>query len=220
MKNILIIILFIIFTLYMMNYYLGMTMERFENDNEPSFHILLTTIGHKNLQRQVNSIIPQLKEKDHLTIVFDGVDKKDIPIEDAKCKVHVYKEDEKLGYWGHAIRNKYANKLEKTDFVMHADDDDYYLYNIFDNLRKICLDKDTLYIAKILRKKNNSEVIIPKTNEIKLGNISTQCGIIPYELNKKGEWTYEYGGDFKFYDKISKEANKIKYLDNIIYVSE
>ena len=31
-----------------------------------------------------------------------------------KCKIHVFEEKVNLGFYGHAIRNKYTNILEKN----------------------------------------------------------------------------------------------------------
>ncbi len=137
------LLIILILILYLINFYIGKKIERFENNKTPTFHILITSIGRPQLVRQINSLIPQLNENDHITIVFDGVDIMKLDTKKAKCKIHLYKENKKLGFWGHAIRNKYAKLIEKTDFVLHADDDDYYLDNVFNRLRKKCKDKNT-----------------------------------------------------------------------------
>jgi hypothetical protein len=47
--------------------------------------------------------------------------------------------------------------------------------------------------------------------------ISTQSGIIPNEINKKGYWALKYGGDFNFYKDIKKD-NKVLFINHLIYV--
>jgi hypothetical protein len=178
-----------------------------------SFHIILATIGRPTLQRMLNSLLPQLTEQDHLTIVYDG--KTDIPNFEKKgvCKIHEYCEPNPLGFWGHGVRNKYASLIEKTDFVMHADDDDSYFPDAFLNLRKLCVDVNTLYIAKM----KSGKRLIPGGNYIKLDHIGTPCGIVPYELNKLGEWKTRYGGDGLFYEQLAKIAKNIVHLNCVIY---
>jgi len=182
----------------------------------PSLHILIATAGRSTLQRMVDSIVPFLTDNDHLTIVFDGVAPSQINVE-SKGTVHIHHEPVALGFWGHGIRNKYAHLLEKTDFVMHADDDDEYAPGAFDAVRSMCTDTSTLYIMKQKRVLGERVEIIPRKPEIENGNISTQCGIIPYELNKKGEWGPFYGGDWAFYDSIQHFAPLV-FLDHILYL--
>jgi len=178
-----------------------------------SFHILIATAGRSSLQRMLDSILPQLTEIDHLTIVFDGVQPTDINVE-TKGHVHIHSEPVNLGFWGHGIRNKYAPLLEKTDFVMHADDDDAYTPDAFSVLRSGCLDNDTLYIVKM---KHPNGRIIPARDHVVHGDIGTPCGIFPYELNKKATWGEYYGGDGSFYQEILNHTVNIGFIDNVIY---
>jgi hypothetical protein len=179
----------------------------------PSLHILIATVGRDTLQRMLDTILPYLTEIDHLTIVFDGVQPTNINVE-TKGQVHIHFEPDALGYWGHGIRNKYKYLIEKTDFVMHADDDDIYLPDAFMHVRNECTDINTLYVAKM---HYFNDIIIPRTPEIKLCNIGTPNGIIPYELNKKGNFANNGGGDGEFYTEIAKHADTIVFLDHIIY---
>ena len=58
--------------------------------------------------------------------------------------------------------------------------------------------------------------IIWKTKKLILGEISTQSGVIPKNINKNGYWELKYGGDFDFYHNLSKKYN-ILFIDSIIY---
>jgi len=180
-----------------------------------TINVLIATIGKPILQRMINSLADQLTENDYLTIVFDG--HKSIPkfdLSKIKAKVIQYFEPIALGYWGHGIRNKYAELLETTDFVMHADDDNIYLANAFKFIRENCTNKELLHVC---RTRFNISDITPKDKNIGYGNIDTSCGIIPYELNKKGTWAYVYGGDGLFYESLLKHNSNFKYFDHIIY---
>lgn len=181
----------------------------------PSFNILIATVGRPSLQRMLDSLKPQLEEEDCLTIVFDG--KTEIPefnISGFKCKVNQHCEPAALGFWGHGIRNKYALLLEKRDFVMHADDDDYYYPNVFPELRALCTVRNTLYIAK-MRHSNGAH--LPEGPFIRVNHIGTPCGIIPYELNMKGHWHTAYGGDGQFYEQLARTGISVGYLPTLIY---
>jgi len=180
----------------------------------PSFHILIATINRPTLQRMLNSLLPQLTKVDHVTIVFDGfLNIPKVNLTHAKCIVHQFCEPTRLGFWGHGIRNKYANRLEKTDFVMHADDDDSYLPNAFAELRSRCIHNESLYIAKM--KLGNR--IVPEGKFIKQNHIGTPNGIIPHKFNMLSTWKSFNGGDGEFYKKLSILVSKVEYLDLLIY---
>jgi hypothetical protein len=181
----------------------------------PTFNILVATIGRNSLDTLIESLSDQLTERDCITIVFDNNTIRPLKIiEKLKCKIIIYNEYAKLGYWGHGIRNKYARRLEYKDFILHADDDDTYFPNAFNKLRQFCICRDILYIAKIIQKDRR---IIPQNNKIKLGNISTQCGIIPYRYNMEGIWGNFYGGDASYYLQIIRKFARVSILNIYIY---
>jgi len=186
----------------------------------PSFHVLIATTGRPSLQNMLESLIPQLRACDHISIVFDDAKAEDSPFvrkiqESATsvCKIHIHEQSPKLGSWGHGIRNEYAKRLERTDFVMHADDDDTYVENAFDKLRSLCKRNLCLYIAKM----NRRGIVFPMYDYIKEGEIGTPCGIIPYDLNPLGTWLPRVGGDGKFYEAISRKAKFVNMLSICIY---
>jgi len=162
----------------------------------------------------INSLIPQLHSCDHITVVYDG-HQGEVDLSGIRAKFHTYYEPVALGFWGHGIRNKYARIIEKTDFVMHADDDDIYTPGTFDNLRKLCKSSVCLYIAKFQK----GNIVYPLATYIKEGEIGTPCGIIQYDLNQRGKWLERRGGDGKFYEAIARFAKFKKFLDLLIYVT-
>ena len=175
-----------------------------------SFHVLITTIGRPSLHRMLDSLLPQLTENDHVTIVFDGV----TPLPIAGHNIHIHHGPQALGYWGHGIRNKYASLLEKTDFVMHADDDDVYTPGTFETLRRICVDPNLLYVTRMRISHNQ---LIPDQPIVKENNIGTPNGVIPYEKNKQSHWDLRRGGDGFFYERLA-EITPVVFLNIVTYV--
>jgi hypothetical protein len=178
-----------------------------------SFHILIATIARPTLQNLLDSLFPYLTSEDHVTIVFDGVE----PIRihgKTNAKIHLYHEPIALGFWGHGIRNKYAEMLDKTDFVMHADDDDIYTPITFPRLRSMCTNTETLYVTKM---KLATGRIVPKEPIIREDNIGTPNGVIPYEANKIAKWGLGMGGDARFYEELAQKIPAI-FLDILTYI--
>ena len=183
---------------------------------EPTFHCLIATIGRPSLQVMLNSLLPQLSERDCLTVVFDGFS--EIPtnfdFSSATCPVVLYCEPTALGFYGHGIRNKYAGLLEHRDFVMHADDDDIYTPGTFDYLREHCISKETIYIGKMQCVDGRIVGI-----KMELGYIGTPCGILPFSYNKDATWQMTHGGDGRFYEELQeKYPHNIVFLDRLIYI--
>jgi hypothetical protein len=203
-------------------YVLQKNKENFETEkNEienPSFHVLIATMGRDNIFNMLESLKRQLKKEDYLTIVFDGpglpnVDNVRSFVSDMKCITNVIVEEVNLGYWGHAIRNKH-NQLP-GDFVFHVDDDDNITEDCMDSLRETCKDRNTIYVFKY---RTNDGITIWRTKDIILGEIGTPSGIIPTHLNPTSEFTYVYGGDYYFYKKLEENGNHFEYIDKVIYL--
>jgi hypothetical protein len=190
----------------------------------PTFHVLIATAGKPCLLTMLNSLKNELTENDAITIVFDGEDsiKKSNFSESwllgHTSKINIIEQIPNLGFWGHAIRNKYQGILEpKTTFVMNADDDDTYVSGSFNSLRKLCSNKDILYIAKFFVKSKN--IVVPSQNlSIIQDDIGTPCGIIPFDVANRSIWELRYGGDFNYYDNIKKYCQKIVFLNLTIYI--
>jgi hypothetical protein len=181
----------------------------------PTFNVLIATLGRPTLQNMLNSLAPQLNTNDCLTIVYDG--QSEVPtfnLSELKCTIKQYCEPVALGFWGHGIRNKYAKLLNGRTFVLHADDDNIYKPNVFEFLRNECVDPQCLYITNLDWNMPNT---VFKTKKVIEGNIDTACGIIPYKLNTLGTWLPRFGGDGAFYETISQKSTTIKFVDKVIY---
>jgi hypothetical protein len=188
-----------------------------EQKKKFSFHLLLATIGNQSIFNIISMLKNQLNENDYLTIVYDQKDVANT-LEGVKkicsnvtCKVNIIYEEHNLGFWGHGIRNKYT-ELE-GDFIYHIDDDDLVLPDTMESIRKYCNHSDTVYIFKI-RLNNNSIIWVNK--KVEYSKISTQSGVIPMQINREGFWHLKYGGDFDYYNELSKKHNFV-FIDKIIY---
>ena len=183
-----------------------------------SLHILLATIGKNSIFRMLNSLKMQLTKEDYITVVFDAKDVdnvfnkvKTMLDEDFICKTNLIYEEKNLGYWGHGIRNKH-NDFKEGDYILHADDDDRYVDGAIDFIKKNLV-KDKINIFKM--KKNNDQVCWSE-KKVRIGNISTQCGVIPISMNKDATWENFYGGDGAFYEKLCSKYPHV-FIDKIIY---
>ena len=190
----------------------------------PTFHILIATAGRPCLHCMLDSLKDELLENDAITIVFDGENAfststfNDDWLNGHKSKINIIKQSPNLGFYGHAIRNKYQGILTpKTTFIMNADDDDYYVAGTFNKLRRMCFHPDTLYITKFYKRSNN--VIVPdRLGQIAKDDIGTPCGIIPFNTANKSTWELKHGGDFDYYNNLQIHISTIDFLDLIIYI--
>jgi hypothetical protein len=197
----------------------------------PTFHVLILTAGRPDLKIMIDSLVDELKSQDALTIVFDGENAKSKStyseewVSSMKCQVNIKEEVPALGYWGHEGRNKYLKILKpETTFILNADDDDMYVKGSFDILRRKCTDPDVLYIArmKYLTDKGgkpHDTDVVPRVgvSTIRIGNIGTPNGIIPFKDAAKSKFTHVSGGDFGYYDKLKDNVKNTIFLDDIIY---
>ncbi len=185
---------------------------------EPSLHVLIATIGRSSIFDMLESLEPQLSEKDYLTIVFDAKDKDGVFLDVVeyvntfRCTSSVIMEEKNLGWWGHAIRNKY--KKLPGDFILHADDDDIYAEDAMEIIRKTCTDMSTLYIFKMQYKAGHS---IWRTPQIIHCEIGTPMGVIPSRYNAICSWANAFAGDYNFYTDLEQIVPTIEFVDHIIY---
>ena len=192
----------------------------------PTFHILIATVGRPSLKKLLDSLKHQLTEKDAITIVFDGLGKKeksgydDSWFSEHSCKYTVLIQDPNLGagIGGEPIRTEYQSLLSpQTTYIMHADDDDEYIAGSFEKLRKLCVDPEVLYIAKMAYADDPSLSIPRQNKEIVFADIGTPNGIIPFHLAGTAEWGMFYGGDYYYYNCLQDCVKGVVFLEEIIY---
>jgi len=173
----------------------------------------------------LDSLKGDIGPNDAVTILFDGEKAaKDSGFQDSwkqdfKGRLFPIVEKENTGNWGHALRTKYQGQLQpRTTFVLHGDDDDLYIPGFMDKLRKSCNEPEKLYIARMgFKHETYPNEVVPRSDKIEKGNISSQNGVIPYDLVGKGVWNPNYHGDYEYYEQIAKQAKNIEFLPHVIY---
>lgn len=186
-------------------------------DFEPSFHVLIATIGKPSLFTMLDSLRNQLEKQDYLTIVYDAEDEGDtldeLPehLQSFQCQCTVIMEPENLGFWGHGIRNKH--NVLAGDFILHADDDDVYFPDAFSTLREECTDPSTLYFFSMI----GLDGTVHTAKPFRYGNVSTQMGVIPQAYNSRATWANRYGGDFDFYKQLIQLIPQKKFIKKVLY---
>ena len=177
------------------------------------FNIICTTIGRESLTTLIDSFKNQLSPNDTFTIISDTNHefvKNILSTYDFNFKLnHIVNDGEKLGKFGHPLLNKHINNVE-GDFIMFADDDDHYVDDAFDNIRKYVLEKK-LYIFK----HKWGETINWTSKEVILGNIGKCMGVIPNTKNLP-LFQEDVFGDGLFYEDLSK-IMEYEFVDKIIY---
>lgn len=172
-----------------------------------SFNVVIATAGRPSLQRMVDSIAPQLKECDYLTIIWDC---QPMPLQiESDCQVISLQNPEPLGFWGHGSRNRWQDELP-GDYLMNADDDDVYHPSAMKYVREYCKDHK-LYLFQFL----HQGVRIPNGNLVSVGNVGTSCGVYPKTV-KLPKWEYVYGGDGMFYVELAKML-PVEFVRKVIY---
>ena len=178
-----------------------------------SFNIVCTTIGRESLSRLIDSFKNQLTPNDYFTIISDTNHE---IVENILSNYtfnfnlkHIKNEGEKLGKFGHPLLNKHINSLD-GDFIMFADDDDYYVDDAFETIRQF-VTEEKLYLFK----HKWGETINWTIKKVILGNVGKCMGVIP-NTKKLPKFTEDVFGDGLFYEELSKMMD-YEFVDKIIY---
>jgi len=179
-----------------------------------SINVVCTTIGRDTLPRLIESFIDQLSENDMFTIISDinhdyvaNVLKK----YNFKFKIqHIINKGDRKGAYGHPLLNMYLNKLE-GDFIMFADDDDRYVEEAFDYIKRTLKDRNKLYIFK----HKWGDGYAWNIKNFTRGNIGKCMCAIPntHDLPKFRE---DVLGDAYFFEEIGKKMD-YEFIDHVIY---
>ena len=173
-----------------------------------SFHILVATVGRRNLLASLKSFQRStLLPKDVVTVVFDARDDDSVMGEVQRllggwpCRTEVVREVQNLGFWGHGIRNSWATRVGRTTtHVLHFDDDNRWLPGGIDLIRSVVASTKDRNLDKTLFCFRNQYVWAePK---IQRGSFDTASVCVPSSLNDKATWQLKRGGDTDFYLEI------------------
>lgn len=195
--------------------------------DNPSITFFIATLGRSTLLNTLHSLFGQFGfGVDCIKVFVDGPPQVDMTIFNDISTMYndispgslefIYL-PENLGYWGHAIRNKYQCEFN-TDYIHHADDDDIYSPHIIPQVRS---DLKSNYSKLVMYKfKNSGGGIIGNKKKIIHGDVGTPSGLIPNNPKIMGEWGLFHGGDFAFYENTQRKIGKsgIVYIDRLIYI--
>lgn len=155
----------------------------------------------------IDSIAPQLTERDYLTIIWD-CEPIDVRI-DSECKYISIHNPEPLGYWGHGSRTRWQNELP-GDYLLNGDDDDMYADEAMDIIRQHCTEEKLYFFQYIY-----GGLKMPQSHNVVIGNVGTPCGVYP-PIKDLPKWGFEYCGDGMFYVELSKRL-PVEFIDKVIY---
>lgn len=172
-----------------------------------TFNVIIATSGRETLSRMISSIEHQLTADDFITFIWDAGHPSQFTINTKATVIHIINSSPQ-GYWGHGSRNKWQEYLPGK-YHLNGDDDDIYLPDAMDKVRKYCVD-DYLYIFKM----QVNETLIPKNEVLEYSNVGTPCGV--YRPHDLPTWLHIYGGDFHFYRRLA-ETRPVVFVDEVIY---
>jgi hypothetical protein len=200
-----------------------------------TFHVLVLTVGRASIFRLLDSLEYQLSSRDFITVAIHAVDaengtesgntRADAVSPEAitarlqrgfACSYFVQRIKLRPGHHYHQIRQ--MMKGIPGDFVIHSDDDNYYLPDAFLKIREHAVERNTLYVFRL----GNCSSSVPYTwrlKHLRIANVDTGNGVIPGWLNDKANWALLYFGDYHYYRNIHKfSINAPVFVDCIIGV--
>lgn len=191
-----------------------------------SLHVVVPTIGRKSIFRLLDSIAPQLQPQDLVTISFDGQDTSDV-FDEVVARLQgmvgsnvALMEGTPAKDSGNSGRDKYRSR--GGDFVLFADDDNYYTAEAFNTIRSIVRhDLEAFYIFRTNLTSDGKIVPNPwESATIELGKIDTGCGVTPVRYMPVSDWKSgaTYLMDYFFLKRISRHAPRTYFIDYVTYV--
>lgn len=180
------------------------------------------------------SIEKQIEVQDMITVIFDG-DHPQHLMSEVQAKLNempglnmvvLAPSKKKRSDVGYSARNNYRNR--GGDFVLFADDDNYYMPDAFSTVRSTVQgDHNALYVFQVNFTTGHAPVpnVWSNANTI-VANIDTGGGVTPTKYARYGEWKSEvdpdlgYGccGDHHFYDQISSYVPRTYFIAKVIYM--
>ncbi|CAL8465893.1 g5429 [Coccomyxa elongata] len=183
-------------------------------------------LGKPSIFRLLDSMVSQLRHQDHVTVVFDGKDVGNVTsaVGDILSKMpglnSLIMEQKNANDWGATVRNKHM--LREGDFMMFADDDNWFEPDAFDTVRTVVQhDFDALYVFQY-RHSQLPNYFIPELDingEVEPGNVDTGCGVVPIKHSHLSNWPEgDYEADGKFYHKLSEVMPRTYLVKKVIFV--
>ncbi len=195
-------------------------------DGEISFNVIMTSVGDRpTLQSALESIMPQLRKEDYLTLISDAnhlTIAETFAYAPCNCTKLLIQNSKPLGWWGHGSRTRWQKLLPGT-YHMNADDDDLYPPNAMSIVRHWVRDlNSTLYVFRMIRRWDQRIEVIPPMwvnngSVIRGGLVGTPCAVYRAVRDELPDWSGRYGGDGDFYVNLVKAMHKVVVVPEVIY---
>ncbi|CAL5225566.1 g8405 [Coccomyxa viridis] len=189
-------------------------------------HIVIPTVGRKCIFKLLESLEPQLNSQDSVTVGFDGQDREGIFDEVQAMLQRVPGQNEAImesayGDMGNSIREKH--KARRGDFVMFADDDNWYTPDALAMVRAVVHnDRDALYVFQLQFVEGSENDKLPnmvENGEIEYGNIDTGCGVVPVKHVHLSDWFQDgYGADGAFFHQLSERLPRTYMVPKVLFM--
>ena len=182
--------------------------------------IVIPTIGRSSLEATLDSIACQIEMFDQVFVIGDGT----YP----ETRKLVQKYGIQYGYfelkdgphhdWGATARN-FGIEIAKKAYIAFMDDDDRYLPGAFKCIKTAI---QTFPGHPFMFRMLHEREILWKTNELCIGNVSSQMVVVPNIQAKLGRFSERYDGNFDFIrstaDFYFPDYNPFIWCEDIISV--
>lgn len=166
-------------------------------DNGPAISVITSTMGRPTLKTVADEIVPQLGENDEWLLVGDGPQPVvqnmviNLPINKVR-----YCQTEPDHCWGNP-QKEYGILAARGTHIWFIDDDDRVAPWAMDTIRRRAIEHPcrplifkTIYMGYPIWRENQPKLYV--------GNVSTQCFVIPNVKGKIGLYGRAYAGDFDY----------------------
>ncbi len=180
---------------------------------EPSFAVVIPTIGRPSLRQTLESVIVQLTARDQVFVVGDG----ERPLAREICADYPrpglqYLEQPRVGDTGNSARELALARAE-ADFVSFMDDDDCYTPDAFAVLRRACAGAPTR--PHVFRMDLRGTALW-RAPELSYGDVGTPMFVPVFDRERLGRWATN---DFDFIcDTVALQGEPVWHEDLICVV--
>jgi glycosyltransferase involved in cell wall biosynthesis len=157
----------------------------------PTLSIVIPTVGRPSLRRTLEVILPQLAPDDEVIVIGDGAYQSANEIVKGFDKRFQYFEHGPTRVYGNAQRD-FGISVATKEYLSFMDDDDVYTEDALALIRQSILHRPD---SPIIFRMRCLDHVIWKTEELSLGNVSTQMYVTPNVPGKLGKWVSERGND-------------------------
>lgn len=165
--------------------------------NEPTFSIIIPTIGRKTLEKTLESISPQRSVGDEVIVVFDdGETWENNKV--ARSHGCILANTLKRSHDAGSKARNLGIDLAQRDWLLFMDDDDVFTPNAFQVIRETIV-KTKLPTIHLFRMRYSDGKVLWKEPEVTYGNVGTPMIALP-RLGQRVLWKEGIGAgnDYQF----------------------